>query len=131
MTMAKKKAKPKKNPYDQCKDCLPAKCCLYVAMEIDEPETRNDFDYLLWKIAHKKVSFYIHRRKWHIRFESRCEFLKKHNKCGIYDTRPKVCRIHSIDTCEYHSDEYEFDVHFKTYEQLRVYIKKDHPRWRI
>lgn len=123
--------KRKKKPLDQCKDCLPAKCCLYVGMEIDTPETRKDFEYLLWKVAHKKVSTYIYRKKWYIHFESRCEFLGNDNKCGIYHQRMNVCREHSIDSCEYHSDEYNFQEHFKTHAQLLSYIRKEHPRWRI
>lgn len=121
----------KKKPFDQCKKCLPAKCCLYIALEIDEPETRSDFEYLLWKISHRNVSAYVYRKKWHLRFASRCKFLSKENTCDIYDKRPKVCRDHSIDECEYHGEDYGFKHYFKTYNQLLKYIREEYPRWRI
>ena len=124
-------AKKKKKPIDQCKECRPARCCLYMSMEIDKPESRSDFDYLLWKISHKNVSFYIYRRKWYLHVEGRCEHLGRDNKCRIYDRRMKICRTHSIDSCEYTSDEYGFQHHFKTYKQLRDWIKKEYPRWKI
>lgn len=114
----------------KCDSCLPAKCCLYISMEIDSPETRNDFEYNLWMIAHEKVSFYIYRKTWHINFYSRCKFLWKSNQCKIYDKKFSVCRGHSTDSCEATGD-YDFPEHFKTYDELLNYIKKKYPRWRF
>ena len=113
-----------KNPWDQCKNCLPAKCCTYFAFEVDEPEDRKDYESLLWQIAHQNVSFYIYRKAWYIQVDSRCNFLTSENKCAIYETRPYICREHSIDTCEYVGEEYGFTEHFKSYDELLAYIRE-------
>ncbi|MBI4383869.1 MAG: YkgJ family cysteine cluster protein [Nitrospinae bacterium] len=120
-----KNNKNKRNNSSQCAKCLPAKCCLYFAFEIDNPETRKDYESLLWKIAHDKVSLYIYRKKWHIMVHTRCHFLTADNKCGIYEQRPYLCREHSAEDCEYTSDDYGFSEHFRSYDELLAYIQKN------
>ncbi|MDH3257003.1 MAG: YkgJ family cysteine cluster protein [Nitrospinota bacterium] len=120
--MAKKKIK---NPWDQCKNCLPAKCCTYFSLEVDEPENRKDYEAMLWQIAHRGVSFYIYRKAWYMMVDSVCEFLTPENKCGIYETRPYICKEHSIETCEYTEGDYGFTEHFKSYDELMAWIKEN------
>lgn len=121
--MAKKKFK---TPWDQCKKCLPAKCCTYFSLEVDEPEDRKDFEAMLWQIAHKGVSFYIYRKAWYMMVDTVCEFLTPENKCAIYETRPYICKEHSIDSCEYTGDDdYGFTEHFKSYDELLAWIKEN------
>ncbi len=120
--MAKKKFK---NPWNQCKKCLPAKCCTYFSLEVDEPEDRKDFDAMLWQIAHKGVSFYIYRKAWYMMVDTICEFLTPENKCAIYETRPYICKEHSIDSCEYTGDDYGFTEHFKSYDELLAWVKEN------
>ncbi|MCH7650290.1 MAG: YkgJ family cysteine cluster protein [Nitrospinae bacterium] len=120
--MSKKKIK---NPWDQCKNCLPAKCCTYFSVEIDAPETRKDHEAMLWQIAHKGVSIYIYRKAWYLMVDTVCGFLTPENKCAIYETRPYICREHSIDTCEYTGDDYGFTEHFKSYDDLLAWIKEN------
>ena len=120
--MSKKKIK---NPWDQCKNCLPAKCCTYFSVEIDAPETRKDHEAMLWQIAHKGVSIYIYRKAWYLMVDTVCGFLTPENKCAIYETRPYICREHSIDTCEYTRDDYGFTEHFKSYDDLLAWIKEN------
>ncbi len=114
-----------KQPWDQCQFCMPAKCCTYFAFEIDEPETRKDYEALLWQIAHKGVTFYIERKSWYIMVDSRCQFLTDNNQCGIYETRPYICREHSIESCEYTADEYGFTEHFRSYDELLDWVKEN------
>ncbi len=114
-----------KDPWDQCKKCLPAKCCTYFAFGIDEPETRKDYEALLWQIAHEGVSFYIYRNAWYFMMDSVCKFLTPDNKCGIYETRPYICKEHSIDSCEYVGEDYGFTEHFKSYEELLAWIREN------
>lgn len=120
--MSKKKIK---NPWDQCKNCLPAKCCTYFSVEIDAPETRKDHEAMLWQIAHKGVSIYIYRKAWYLMVDTVCGFLTADNKCAIYETRPYICREHSIDSCEYTGDDYGFTEHFKSYDDLLAWIKEN------
>ena len=109
----------------QCENCLPAFCCNYFAFGIDEPENRKDYESLLWKLAHEKTSIYVYRNQWYIMIHNRCNFLTPDNKCGIYETRPSICKEHSIENCEYTGDDYGFSQHFKSYDDLLQYIKEN------
>ena len=109
----------------QCEKCLPAFCCNYFAFGIDEPENRKDYESLLWKLAHEKVSIYVYRNQWYIMIHTRCNFLTPDNKCGIYENRPYLCKEHSVENCEYTGDDYGFSDHFKSYDDLLEYIKEN------
>ena len=52
-------------------------------------------------------------------------FLTPDNKCGIYETRPYLCKEHSVENCEYTGDDYGFSQHFKSYDDLLEYIKEN------
>tara|TARA_Y100000590_G_scaffold466680_1_gene642887 strand:- start:595 stop:1212 length:618 start_codon:yes stop_codon:yes gene_type:complete len=103
-----------------CTKCT-ARCCNYISTEIDEPETREDFDQLLWQIAHQDVSIYVDEGEWHLSFNTRCRFLNSDFSCGIYEHRPQLCRDHSDDVCAY-DGEYDFEMEFQNYEELKSYI---------
>ena len=93
--------KSKRDDTHQCEKCLPAYCCNYFAFGIDEPETRRDYESLLWKIAHENTSIYIYRQDWFIMIHNRCNFLMLDNKCAIYEHRPYMCREHSTESVSY------------------------------
>ncbi len=80
---------------------------------------------MLWQIAHKGVSIYIYRKAWYLMVDTVCGFLTPDNKCAIYETRPYICREHSIETCEYTGDDYGFTEHFKSYDDLLAWIKEN------
>lgn len=122
------KAKPKKkrkaarrNP---CEDCIPAKCCMYFSIEIDEPEDMKDYDDLLWLIAHKDVEIYMDEDKWYLMVQTPCRFYDPCKGCLIYPKRPQICRRHEIEECEF-EEGYDFDLHFRNYEELERYIKNN------
>ncbi len=117
--------KQKESTSDQCSRCLPAACCMYYAFEIDRPETRKDYESLLWKLAHKLTSIYIYRKKWYLMIHTRCNFLNQQNKCDIYEQRPYLCREHSTANCEFSDSDYGFSEHFRSYDELLVYIRKN------
>ena len=56
---------------------------------------------------------------------TRCNFLTADNKCGIYETRPYLCKEHSVENCEYTGEDYGFKNHFKSYDDLLEYIKEN------
>ena len=110
--------------HPQCAQCLPAKCCRYFSLQIDTPRTKRDFDDLLWMIAHQQVSIYIEKRKWFLMVHTQCRFLDTDtNMCAIYETRPEMCRDHSVKECEWHGP-YDFEEHFKSYEELKKWMKR-------
>jgi hypothetical protein len=55
---------------------------------------------------------------------SRCKHLQADNRCGIYETRPKICREYSTDNCDYHGGEYDFEKLFTSAEQLEEYARQ-------
>jgi Fe-S-cluster containining protein len=121
--LAKKLSKHKQED-EQCTRCLPAKCCMYFSLEIDAPENKRDYDDFLWFLAHENVSIYLFNDDWFLMLHNKCKFINKEsNLCTIYDTRPKMCREHTIEDCEFDSD-YEFDEHFKSYDDLKRWMKK-------
>jgi len=106
-----------------CSMCA-AKCCRYFALEIDTPRSKNEFENLRWYLAHKGVSLYVQKRKWHLEIRNECQHLGKDNRCMIYNKRPEICKEHSNDTCEKIIDDFEHDFSFDRIEELDEYINK-------
>ncbi len=110
--------------HPQCAQCLPAKCCRYFSLEVDTPRSKRDYDDLLWMLAHEHVSVYVEDRAWYLMIHTQCQFLDTDtNLCGIYDTRPHMCREHSVDDCEWHGP-YDFEQHFRSYDALKRWMQQ-------
>jgi Fe-S-cluster containining protein len=108
----------------KCRECIPAKCCMYLSVEVDAPETKRDFDDLLWMIAHRDVEIYTRRRRWYLMVKNPCRFYDPRHGCTIYPVRPRICRQHHPDECEF-DEGYDFDLHFRSYEELDRHIRKN------
>ncbi len=105
-----------------CTACT--QCCQYVAIEIDTPEDRKDFDNIRWYLYHPGVEVYIdHDDTWNVIFHSRCENLQNDGKCGIYETRPIICRDFSVHTCEPNTGEPAEKVLFRTAADLEDWMR--------
>ncbi len=113
-----------------CGRCT-ALCCNYVSTEIDAPTTARDFDIIRWYLIHPGVRVYCEDNSgsWFVQFMSRCRFLQPDNLCGIYDTRPQICRDLDPTLCEFAlgaGDRYlftsveEFDRWFAERERQRL-----------
>jgi len=105
---------------DQCS----ALCCRYFVLEIETPETRRQYDDVRWYLVHQNVFVFIEKRKWYLGVYSRCKHLQEDNRCGIYETRPRICREYSTDNCDYHGGEYDWTVLFSSAEQLAAYAEE-------
>ncbi len=109
-------------PETKCSYCVGSKCCSYITQKVDAPRSHDDFDHLLWQVSHRGVSVYKDSDGWYLLFETRCEHLLADNRCGIYDTRPQVCRDYSNDYCEFDEPaERHFKLLFTDYESLLRY----------
>lgn len=87
-----------------CLTC--ALCCSYIAVEIDGPTSVKSATEILWHLYHHNVSVYRDNDDdWVVQFETRCRHLQDDNKCGIYETRPHICREYSELTCEVNSED--------------------------
>ncbi|OHB58365.1 MAG: hypothetical protein A2Y07_08335 [Planctomycetes bacterium GWF2_50_10] len=105
-----------------CQKCN-AMCCRYIALEIDEPETRDEFDDVRWYLTHEGVSVFVEKGKWHVSFAGSCRHIDDKHRCSIYETRPKICRKYKTDGCDRTSDEYDYELHFTNDAQMLEYMR--------
>ncbi len=102
-----------------CDHCT-AKCCRYFALPIDEPKTRSDFEFMRWFLLHGRASVFTEDGTWYLMVHTECKHLQPDNRCGIYETRPLICREYTTDNCEY-EDDWVYDHYFETPEQVEEY----------
>lgn len=106
-----------------CRRCT-GKCCRYLALPIDKPATRRDFDDMRWYLAHEKVLIFVEEGEWYIQFTTRCRHLGANHRCGIYSSRPAICREYSTSGCDYDPGGYEYEHMFTKAEQLEAFAKE-------
>jgi len=124
--MAKEEHNPIKNEENPCNGCT--KCCEYVALEIDEPEDKKDFQQIRWFLTHKDVWVFIdHDDSWNIQFNTPCEKLCEDGWCGIYDKRPGICLEHSSENCDKWGEGDSFTQLWKSIEEFDEWLKEGHP----
>lgn len=106
-------------------DCLCDRCaglcCRYFALPLDNPKTAKEYDNIRWYLMHQNVVVYIEKKQWYIGVLNPCKHLQPDNRCGVYETRPDICRKYSTDNCDYHGGEYDYEQLFTSAEQLRLY----------
>ena len=56
-----------------------------------------------------------------------CKHLQRDNRCGIYETRPQICRDYTTDNCEY-DDDWMYDFYLETPEQVGEYTEAVLPK---
>ncbi len=101
-------------------------CCRYVAIEIDKPTSKRDWDHLFWYLHHKNINVFIDwSNDWLVEFVTPCEQLDEKTKlCRIYNDRPQICREHSQDECVRYAGGAAEKYYFKTPADLEKYLKK-------
>ena len=102
-----------------CEFCT-AKCCRYFALPIEEPEPFEDFEFLRWYLLHERASIFTEEDSWYLMVHTVCKHLQDDHRCGIYETRPIICRKYTTDDCEY-DDQWTYDRYFETAEQIGEY----------
>ncbi|MFP4163824.1 MAG: YkgJ family cysteine cluster protein [Chitinispirillaceae bacterium] len=117
-----------KNP---CTDCN-ALCCRHVAVGIDTPESRKEYDDIRWYLLHRNVWVSIdHEGSWLLEFRTPCIHIRDDNTCGIYRNRPEICKEYPADDqlCEGETDEPSYVELFKNAEDLEKYLKREKIRF--
>jgi Fe-S-cluster containining protein len=104
-----------------CNHCT-AKCCRYFALPLDEPTDREDFEFIRWFLLHDQAAVFTEEGIWYVLVHTQCKHLQADNRCGIYATRPPVCREYSTEDCEY-EDDWVYDHYFETSEQVEEYME--------
>ncbi len=103
-----------------CEHCTAA-CCRYIALPIDKPDSAGEFENIRWYLAHENISVFVDKGEWYISFATPCRYLREDFKCGIYKTRPKICRSYRTDNCDYHGGEYRYEQYFSEPAQIEQY----------
>jgi Fe-S-cluster containining protein len=104
-----------------CAFCT-VKCCRYFALPIDTPTEPKDFDYLRWYLLHEQASVFLDEGIWYLLVHTTCRHLQDDYRCGIYHTRPQICREYSTDNCEY-DDSYVYEGYFELPDQVQEYFE--------
>jgi uncharacterized protein len=118
-------------PDNKCSYCQGATCCTYLTQRIDTPRSMHDFDVLLWQISHRDTQVYKDSDGWFLLVNNPCRHLQSGGRCGIYETRPQICREHSNDGCEFEgpSGHDDFELFFSDYEALLAYCLARFKNW--
>ena len=104
-----------------CDHCT-AKCCRYFALPLETPTTEEEFEYIRWFLLHDRAAVFTEEGSWYLLVHTECKHLQADNRCGIYTTRPRVCREYSTHDCEY-EDDWVYDHYFETAEQVGEYME--------
>ncbi len=115
-------------------DYCSAKCCRYFALPVETPETAGELDNIRWYLLHGFASVFIDEETWYVLVHTVCKHLGDDNRCGIYETRPQICRDYTTDDCEF-EDDHTYDGYFAIPEQIEDYsqarfCEPDHPNFR-
>ena len=103
-------------------DYCTAKCCRYFALPIETPETYEDYEFIRWFLLHDRATVFKEDDDWYLLVHTECEHLQSDNRCGIYETRPQICRDYSIKDCEY-EDDWTYDFYLETADQVAEYTE--------
>ena len=106
---------------DACTHCT-GRCCRYFALPVDEPTEARDFDFLRWYLLHGNCAVFADGDAWFLMVHGDCEHLLPDHRCGIYETRPDICRAYSNESCEDDGDG-RHDRLFECPEQLAEYAR--------
>lgn len=109
-------------PGDNLCDYCTAKCCRYFALPIETPKSEQDFDYIRWYLLHEQASAFIEEGIWYLLVHTVCKHLQDDNRCGIYETRPQICRDYTTKDCEY-GEMWTYEHYFETPEQVHEYAE--------
>lgn len=99
-----------------------AKCCRYFALPIDTPDSWKQFDFMRWFLLHEKASVFVENGDWYLLVHTPCKHLREDQRCGIYETRPQICRDYTTEKCEY-DDLWVYDMYFELPEQVEQYAE--------
>ena len=104
-----------------CEHCT-AKCCRYFALPIDTPRTLKDFEFIRWYLLHDRATVFKEGDTWYLLVHTTCRHLQEDNRCGIYETRPQICRDYTTDNCEF-DDSWVYEKYFELPEQVAEYME--------
>ena len=108
-------------------DYCTAKCCRYFALPLEKPTEWSDFQYIRWYLLHGQASVFVEDGVWYLIVHTVCKHLQPDNRCGIYETRPTICREYSTNDCEY-EDDFLYEQYLETGQQVFEYAEAILPK---
>ena len=115
---------PAANP---CAGC--GECCTYIATQIDDPSTFQQYENIYWYLTHENIAVYIDwEGDWYLEVQTRCSHLTEAKTCGIYVDRPLVCSEFSATDCEKNSGERGWKHYFRNFEDLLGFMQAKRPK---
>ena len=114
----------------KCSKCTKSICCNSINQKIPTPRSKEDFDHLVWQVSHENINIFKDADGWFLHIKANCMHLLPSGVCGIYETRPWVCREYSNDFCEYDESIADASEHFFAEpKQLHKYCRKRFKKW--
>jgi Fe-S-cluster containining protein len=108
-------------------------CCRHIAIQLDTPTNKTDYDHLRWFLMHEKVRVGIDLDgNWTLEVATPCQYLQADYRCGIYDDRPRICKAYpgKDECCEHEADTSPYRVLFTDHKQLEKYLAEKNVDWR-
>ncbi len=115
-----------------CKECGGI-CCGHIALQIDKPTSKRDYDNIRWYLLHENVTVAVdHEGDWMLEFATDCSRLGSNKMCTHYTDRPKICRDYPKpeNNCEYEGDEAPYAEVFRTVEEFERRLSEKRIDWR-
>ena len=86
---------------------------LFCPADRNAHETLEDYEFIRWFLLHDRATVFKEDDDWYLLVHTECEHLQTDNRCGIYETRPQVCRDYTTKDCEY-DDDWTYDFYLET-----------------
>ena len=123
---------PKDGP--PCHLCT-ARCCKYFALPIDTPTDKEDYEHIRWYLMHEGVAVWMDDGDWYLEVRTVCKHLQPDNSCGIYETRPQICRDYGSQgeeegPCEFFTDDLKYDLYFESDDDFGVWLTAEREKKR-
>jgi len=106
-----------------CEHCT-AECCRYVALPLETPTSKRDFDDIRWYLMHENITVFVEDRAWYVQFRTRCRNLQSDFRCGVYETRPAICREYKAENCDYVGGDYGYKQLFTEPDQIGKFAEE-------
>jgi len=106
-----------------CSQKCRARCCNYVTIQIDAPNSERDWDEIRWWLIHEGIHVVKDDDGWMVIVHSRCRYLGRDNLCLAYEHRPNTCRNYDAANCEY-TGPVPFKVCLTNEQDLERYLRQ-------
>lgn len=104
-----------------------AACCRYVAVALTPPRDEDDRDLFHWYLSHAGVCIYIDKdQDWWIQVGADCRHIVRDGGCGIYESRPRLCRKYGAEACERADPAGDNIAEFTTVEEFERFFAENY-----